>query len=623
MAVTLGSKNVGDIVKLKENGTPVEFLIVHKGLPPTYYDASCDGVWLLRKEVYPKQWIGNQTDYSGNGKYENSPVDTWLGNTYFNMFDSDTKTGIKYVCVRYMHGDAQNPNVSSAWMRCFILSQCELGYEKYASATQPDFSSKLSYFSEANESLNIARRKTGVKWLTRDTMQMQDGYYGTTIGLSGYIDEEGYIGGFNGANEKAVYVRPAMIFDYNATVNADGSITVNTAPSTPGNISVPGSIQGGSTITVSWSSSSDAQGNLEGYKLERSINGGAWSQVYQGSGTSATNYVAFGTNTVTYRVKAYDTMGAESGYRTSAAVTVLNNTPPGTPQGITVPVNVRGGNPITISWGGSADAENNLAGYELERSVNGGAWSQVFRGAQLSHADNITFGWQTVAYRVRAYDAYSAYSGYATSETRAVDNNRPPQIVCAFQSGSDLGIKSSGFSFSYTVNDTDNRTGDVTVTETLNGTKRKEFQPELGAENTFTVDGQEFQCLPNGKHSISIAASDGKEAATYTLAFTKEVTSACIMLETPRDADNRIKVCALAVSGYIPEDALYRVLVTNNAKDMEPEWEDCTQAVKNGANYLFSNQTAENGFAFNFKISVSRGESGTGGYITSVQGGFQ
>lgn len=30
-----------------------------------------------------------------------------------------------------------------------------------------------------------------------------------------------------------------------------------------------------------------------------------------------------------------------------------------------------------------------------------------------------------------------------------------------------------------------------------------------------------------------------------------------------------------------------------------------------------------NGPAFNFRITASRGESGTGGYITSVQGGFQ
>ena len=96
-----------------------------------------------------------------------------------------------------------------------------------------------------------------------------------------------------------------------------------------------------------------------------------------------------------------------------------------------------------------------------------------------------------------------------------------------------------------------------------------------------------------------------------------------VTLETPLAADDQITVCAIATSGYIPEDAQFRVLVTNNANDAEPKWENCTQLVKDGANYVFSNQTAENGYAFNFKITVSRGESGEGGYITSVQGGFQ
>ena len=52
-------------------------------------------------------------------------------------------------------------------------------------------------------------------------------------------------------------------------------------------------------------------------------------------------------------------------------------------------------------------------------------------------------------------------------------------------------------------------------------------------------------------------------------------------------------------------------------------WEDCTAEVKNSANHIFENKTAANGFAFNFRITAERGVSGEGGYITSVQGGFQ
>lgn len=88
-------------------------------------------------------------------------------------------------------------------------------------------------------------------------------------------------------------------------------------------------------------------------------------------------------------------------------------------------------------------------------------------------------------------------------------------------------------------------------------------------------------------------------------------------------ADAPITLCVLSVAGSIPLDADYSVKVTNNGNDPEPVWEDCTAAVKNGVNHVFANETAENGFAFNFRVEVERGASGLGGYITSVQGGFQ
>ena len=89
------------------------------------------------------------------------------------------------------------------------------------------------------------------------------------------------------------------------------------------------------------------------------------------------------------------------------------------------------------------------------------------------------------------------------------------------------------------------------------------------------------------------------------------------------EADALITICVLSVAGFIPADARYTVEVTNNAKDDAPIWEDCTTEVKSGANHIFENKTAANGFAFNFRVTAERGASGEGGYINSVQGGFQ
>lgn len=629
MPVTLGSKNIGDIVKIKENGVPVEFIVIQKGVPNSY-DASCDGVWVLRNRVI----MAGIQEAAGIVNYEASAARAWLENTYFSMFDGVLRASAKYAALPYTFWHGRNScETRTTANHCFLLTGRETGYiDNSTDQLKNDAGTRLAYFpftaSFPGETLpscpqRIAYDDSGKAQLWRlrssDVWDSPDNISFWTISPN------------NGHPFRDFYsliqrrgMRPTMILDYNMVVDDSGMVVTNTAPSTPASISVPGNIRGGSTVTVSWTGSTDAENNLEGYKLERSTNGGAsWSQVYQGVGTSAASNVAYGTGTVMYRVKAYDSMGYESGYRTSGNVTVINNTPPTVPQGITVPAYVRGGGTVTVSWTAATDAQNNLAGYELERSTNGGAWAQVYRGGALSHTDSITRGWQTVAYRVRAYDAYSEYSGYATSQARVVDNNEAPYVSCAFPSGSSIGTKSEGFTVAYTVNDSDNRTGDVTAVESLDGVQGKSHVPVLGQECLYRLEGEGFMCLPNGQHSIGITVNDKKASSSYTLLFEKLVTSASVTPEAPMEADDMITACAVSVSGQIPADAQLRVLVTNNAKDASPAWEDCTNAVKNGVNHVFSNKEAVQGPAFSFRVTVSRGESGEGGYITSVQGGFQ
>ena len=318
-----------------------------------------------------------------------------------------------------------------------------------------------------------------------------------------------------------------------------------------------------------------------------------------------------------YRVKAYDSDGLASGYKTSSAVTVINNNAPTTPNGITVPNTVLGGAALTITWGAATDQD----GYSLERQVDGGSWSVVYTGNTMSYTDTITKGWAKVAYRVRAYDSNNAYSAYVTSPDRTVNNNTAPAIVCASPSGTDLGTKDAGFMVSYSVSDADADV--VTVTEAIDGVTKRTFTATLDGSNSFNVTGEYFMKLLNGGHELKITASDGKASSVHTLTFSKEVTGATVTLEEPMEADAQITICVLSVAGDIPADAEYKVEVTNNANDDTPVWEDCTTEAKNGANHIFENKTAANGFAFNFRVTAERGPSGKGGYITSVQGGFQ
>ena len=618
MSTQLGSMSVGSTVKLNLGGSPRDFLVVHQGLPSSMYDSSCNGTWLLLKDIY-----SNRTWDGSNNDYKNSDIHSYLNGTFLNLFDDDIKNAIKQVKIPYQNGTGSGGSVASGsnGLSCkiFLLSGYEVGFSTSDNSYFPRDGAKLSYFSSGTSSSANNKRIAKLNGSATDWWLRSPGTSGT--GRVWYVYSDGDCNGWSYRN--SIGVRPALVLDSSLSVSDDGSVQTNQPPTVPPSINVPENISGGSSITISWGASTDPDGNFEGYIVERSDNGGSsWSQIYQGNATSTQNTVAYGTQSVMYRVKAYDSNGEQSGYRTSAQIEVINNTAPSAPPSISVPSEVKGGSTLQITWSASSDAESNVTGYILERKVGDGEWTQVLKNNALSYTDTITKGWESVTYRVKAYDAYNAESAYTTSPTRTVNNNTAPSITCDYTNNQNLGTKTSGFTVSYSVNDED-AADSVTVTEKMDGNVKRTFTATKNQNNSFAVTGEYFMKLLNGNHTMVIEASDGKETATLTLTFAKKVVKAVITLEEPMDADDTISICAITVTGHIPDDADYTVEVTNNAKDDSPVWEDCTVEAKAGRNYLFQNDTATNGFAFNFRVTAERGDSDVGGYITSIQGGFQ
>lgn len=217
--------------------------------------------------------------------------------------------------------------------------------------------------------------------------------------------------------------------------------------------------------------------------------------------------------------------------------------------------------------------------------------------------------------------AFVLPSELVVSDDGTVSTNTAPAINA---SSTNLGEKNAPFNFGYTVTDADGDT--LTVAEKLDGkTTATRTGVASGTALTFgqgsTADG--FRRILNGSHTIQITASDGKESTSLSATFTKSVTSATVTLTTPLAVDGDITVAVLQVTGSIPDDATFKVEVTNNANDPSPVWQDATVEVKKGVNIVFTNSEATNGAAFNFRVSVSRGASGTGGYIEAISGAFQ
>lgn len=312
-------------------------------------------------------------------------------------------------------------------------------------------------------------------------------------------------------------------------------------------------------------------------------------------------------------MKISDTVDANGAYE------VLTNKPPTAPTTLTVPSQIMGGSSIVISWGAGADVDGNLSGYVLERSVNGGTWTQVYRGSLRNHTDTITYGWNTVAYRVAAYDTNSAVSSYKTGSTITVINNTAPTI-----SGSDgaLGTFSNAFTAqAYTVNDAQG--GTVTVVEKLDGVTRRTYTATLGASNSFSFTTSEWRLVLNGAHTATVTATDAYGASTTRAwTFTKAMNTASFVLSPALTTTAMSTKCLVNVAGNFPDGSVLKVEVCNNGNDASPTWEDISS--KLNKKHFFTNKTkTASSWAFGMRVTLTRGTATGSVWLDNINLNFE
>ena len=138
---------IGHTIKLNVNGTPWDWLVVHQGLPSSIYDASCDGTWLLSKDIYEKrQWHSSNVN-----KLESSTIHSYLNSTFLNLFDSNIRDAIKQVKIPYRKnggsGGANQSGANGLSTKAFLLSGYEVGLK---GSYLPVDGAKLDYFESGN-----------------------------------------------------------------------------------------------------------------------------------------------------------------------------------------------------------------------------------------------------------------------------------------------------------------------------------------------------------------------------------------------------------------------------------------------------------------------------------------
>lgn len=210
--ILASSLAVGTTVKLMEGGTAVEYLVVNQGIPEnsSLYDASCDGTWLLRKDIHSdRQW--HTSDVS---KYEPSAINTWLNGDFFNSFGATEQAVVKQVKIPYRadggSGGSDQSGANGLSCKVFLLGGYEVGWTTSNNQYFPHDGAKLDYFTASSDgdSKRIAKLNgSATGWWLRSP------YTGDT-GIVCFVGGNGsyYFG--NASISRGI--RPAVILPSNA-----------------------------------------------------------------------------------------------------------------------------------------------------------------------------------------------------------------------------------------------------------------------------------------------------------------------------------------------------------------------------------------------------------------------
>lgn len=212
----LGELAVGTLIKIQENGAPVEYLIVNQGLPSSMYDASCDGCWVLRKDIAENRvWDSLYNDY------KNSDIHAYLNGSWTSRYSAGVLSQIKQVKIPYQNGTGSGGSVASGanGLSCkiFLLGGYEVGFSTSDNAYFSRDGAKLSYFSSGTGSAANNKRIANYKgsatnwWLrSPDTGDPNDVWY---------VYSGGDYGSWNSYISSGV--RPALVLPSTALVDQD------------------------------------------------------------------------------------------------------------------------------------------------------------------------------------------------------------------------------------------------------------------------------------------------------------------------------------------------------------------------------------------------------------------
>ena len=168
-------------------------------------------------------------------------------------------------------------------------------------------------------------------------------------------------------------------------------------------------------IDLSWEASTDNMA-VDGYKIYRDN-----SYLKTVISTVATDTGLSPNTTYTYKIKAYDTAGNESGFSNESSASTIDQENPSIP--LNPVASASGQNEINISWNASNDNVG-VTGYNLYRNS-----TYVRSVSSTSVTDTGLQAGTEYTYNISAYDSAGNESGFSVSASATTDPPLPDMVV--------------------------------------------------------------------------------------------------------------------------------------------------------------------------------------------------
>ena len=292
----------------------------------------------------------------------------------------------------------------------------------------------------------------------------------------------------------------------------------NTAPSTPGTPST-GSNPNQGVFTLSWTASTDAEGNPITYRLEHKSASDTSYSLVTGAGNLSTNSFAFTSaaqeneGTWTYRVQASDTSAAgslSSAFSADSAAIKVDKTAPETT------INSKPADP-TNSTSASFGFSSNETGSTFQCSIDNGSFSSCASPKSYSSLAN---GPHT--FRVRATDAAGNVEATPASYTWTVDRTAPSAPVI----NSPANNSSVGASFTLSGTAEANSTVELFEGTTSKGTTQASASGNWSITlNNVSAGSHTYTAKATDAAGNTSALSTGRTVIVDTTAPTATITS--------------------------------------------------------------------------------------------------